>query len=187
MKDITLDKLIKDGYDESALNAILGNSDNYTRETLFNVYLLLKGKGRNVSSAKIKMLDEKFSNEGGVESYTKEYLNKNNLESIEDLFNTSNPNATIITNNSKVLYPAIEKLFTIFKIVNVITWLLFAVLFFVGLMNIDTFGMAIIGIAIFMLILIFFQYLTHEFVRVQVDVPKNTNKTNELLQKLLDK
>jgi hypothetical protein len=84
MINITLDKLIKEKYDEIALNSILNNSNDYTTETLFNVYLLLRDREKNISPEKLKMLDEKFNNEGGIENYTKDYL-KQKKEAIADV------------------------------------------------------------------------------------------------------
>ena len=84
MINISLDKLVKEKYDEIALNSILNNSNDYTTETLFNVYLLLRDREKNISPEKLKMLDEKFNNEGGIENYTKDYL-KQKKEAIADV------------------------------------------------------------------------------------------------------
>jgi 6-pyruvoyl-tetrahydropterin synthase len=192
MINISLDKLVKEKYDEIALNSILNNSNDYTTETLFNVYLLLRDREKNISPEKLKMLDEKFNNEGGIENYTKEYLKqKKEAEEEGELFKKGEITSKIISNNSQVLYPTIEKLFVIFKIVNVFSWLLIVFLLVYGvLLSIESSssaGMPLIGSAILISGLMFFQYLAQEFVKVQVDIAKNTHKTNELLQKLLYK
>ena len=192
MINISLDKLVKEKYDEIALNSILNNSNDYTTETLFNVYLLLRDREKNISPEKLKMLDEKFNNEGGIENYTKDYLKqKKEAEEEGELFKKGEITSKIISNNSQVLYPTIEKLFVIFKIVNVFSWLLIVFLLVYGvLLSIESSssaGMPLIGSAILISGLMFFQYLAQEFVKVQVDIAKNTHKTNELLQKLLYK
>ncbi|MDC0104527.1 hypothetical protein OAJ52_00955 [Bacteroidia bacterium] len=50
MINISLDKLVKEKYDEMALNSILNNSNDYTTETLFNVYLLLRDREKKYKS-----------------------------------------------------------------------------------------------------------------------------------------
>ena len=52
MINISLDKLVKEKYDEMALNSILNNSNDYTTETLFNVYLLLRDREKKYKSWK---------------------------------------------------------------------------------------------------------------------------------------
>ena len=111
MINISLDKLVKEKYDEIALNSILNNSNDYTTETLFNVYLLLRDREKNISPEKLKMLDEKFNNEGGIENYTKDYLKqKKEAEEEGELFKKGEITSKIISNNSQVLYPTIKKI-----------------------------------------------------------------------------
>jgi len=138
MINISLDNLVKEKYDEIALNSILNNSSDYTTETLFNVYLLLKDREKNVSPEKLKMLDEKFNNEGGIENYTKDYLKqKKEAEEEGELFKKGEITSKIISNNSQGLYTKISLIILSFGIYGFVYFIQLVI--FVGI-NIMVFG-----------------------------------------------